>query len=76
MHGAPYWQTTPYTIPIGIGALLFVVLAASLFRRRTERRLVPGATLGALLLVASGLWMGTYALELSVTDFSTKVLLN
>ncbi|MFK8214466.1 histidine kinase N-terminal 7TM domain-containing protein [Haloferax volcanii] len=76
MHGAPYWQTTPYTIPIGIGALLFVVLAAYLFRRRTERRLVPGATLGALLLVASGLWMGTYALELSVTDFSTKVLLN
>ncbi|REA03684.1 two-component system sensor histidine kinase [Haloferax sp. Atlit-6N] len=76
MHGAPYWQATPYTIPIGIGAALFVALGAYLFRRRTERRLVPGATLGALLLFASGLWMGTYALELSLTDFSTKVLLN
>ncbi|MGB9956250.1 histidine kinase N-terminal 7TM domain-containing protein [Haloferax prahovense] len=76
MHGAPYWQATPYTIPIGVGAVIFVVLAAYLFRRRTARRLVPGATLGAVLLFASGFWMGTYALELSVTDFSAKVLLN
>ena len=76
MHGAPHWQVTPYTIPLGVGAGLFVVLAVYLFRQQTERKLVPGATLGALLLLASGLWMGAYALELSRTDFAAKVLLN
>ncbi|KAB1198354.1 MULTISPECIES: histidine kinase N-terminal 7TM domain-containing protein [Haloferax] len=76
MHGAPHWQVTPYTIPLGVGAGLFVILAVYLLRRQTERRLVPGATLGALLLLASGFWMGLYALELSRTDFAAKVLLN
>ncbi|KAB1193409.1 PAS domain-containing protein [Haloferax sp. MBLA0076] len=76
MHGASHWQATPYTIPLGVGAGLFVILGVYLLRRRTARRLVPGATLGALLLFASGLWMGMYALELSRTDFAAKVLLN
>ncbi|KTG28439.1 sensor histidine kinase [Haloferax profundi] len=76
MHGASHWQATPYTIPLGVGAGLFVILGVYLLQRRTARRLVPGATLGALLLFASGLWMGMYALELSRTDFATKVLLN
>ncbi|KAB1187672.1 MULTISPECIES: histidine kinase N-terminal 7TM domain-containing protein [Haloferax] len=76
MHGATHWQSTPYTIPLGVGAGLFVVLGVYLLRRRTKRRLVPGATLGALLLFVSGFWMGMYALELSRTDFAAKVLLN
>ncbi|WP_411967114.1 histidine kinase N-terminal 7TM domain-containing protein [Haloferax sp. YSSS75] len=76
MHGAPHWQVTPYTIPLGVGAGLFVLLAVYLLRRQTERRLVPGATLGALLLLASGLWMGMYAFELSRTDFAAKVVSN
>ncbi|AFK20035.1 PAS domain-containing protein [Haloferax mediterranei ATCC 33500] len=76
MQGASQWQATPYTIPLGVGAGLFVALGLYLLHRQTERRLIPGAALGALLLFASGLWMGLYALELSRTGFATKVLLN
>ncbi|ELZ78089.1 HTR-like protein [Haloferax larsenii JCM 13917] len=76
MNGVSHWQATPYTLPLGVGAGVFVALGVYLLRRRTEQRLVPGTVLGALLLFASGLWMGMYALELSRTDFATKVLLN
>ncbi|ELZ96865.1 HTR-like protein [Haloferax mucosum ATCC BAA-1512] len=76
MHGASHWQSTPYTIPLGVGAGLFIALGVYLLHRQTEHRLIPGATLGALLLFASGLWMGTYAFELARVDFTTKVLLN
>ncbi|WP_396611781.1 histidine kinase N-terminal 7TM domain-containing protein [Haloferax sp. S1W] len=76
MHGASHWQSTPYTVPLGVGAGIFLALGVYLLRRRMERQLVPGATLGAFLLFASGFWMGMYTLELARTDFATKVLLN
>ncbi|WP_410766669.1 histidine kinase N-terminal 7TM domain-containing protein [Haloferax sp. DFSO60] len=76
MYSATNWQVTPYTLPLGVGAALFVVLGAHLLRRQNMKRALPGATRGGLLLLASGFWMGVYALELSRTDFATLVLLN
>ncbi|MFC7202500.1 histidine kinase N-terminal 7TM domain-containing protein [Haloferax namakaokahaiae] len=76
MYSAADWQVTPYTLPLGVGAALFVVLGVHLLRRNDANRALPGATQGALLLLASGFWMGVYALELSRTDFATVVLLN
>ena len=62
------WQYTPYTIPVGLLSVESAVLAAYILRNRRT----PGAVPFGVLLLMTGLWMGSYALELASTSLAAK----
>jgi hypothetical protein len=65
---AAAWQWTPAGVATLAATLVFVVLAAYVWRRRSGS---AGAAL-ALVLVAVLLWAGAYAAELGATGLSAK----
>ena len=63
------WQETPFTIPLMIVSVISLILGAYIWWR--FRR--SWAIVGALLILASGEWMLTYALELGSSTLSAKI---
>ncbi|MEM4782139.1 MAG: histidine kinase N-terminal 7TM domain-containing protein [Halalkalicoccus sp.] len=68
------WQQTPYTLPLVLGAIGFAATAIYVLVRPGERARPPGTNLAAALLVASGFWLLTYALELSSASLEGAIL--
>lgn len=64
------WQWSPYIVPLLVAAAVSAALAVYAWQRRPT----PGATWFALLMLAVAEWSLTYALELSSSDLSAKVL--
>jgi len=70
VKGGPMtWQETPYTIPLAVAALTFVISAAHIWWRH---RVTAAKTLSLIFLGGSG-WMLGYALELAAVDLRMKV---
>jgi len=62
-------EYTPYTLPLIVAAAIALALAFFVFRYRK----VPGRVTFGFLMVAVAVWSAGYALEISATDFATKV---
>ena len=70
------WQHTPFTIPLLLGAAVQFLLLLYLLAHRSIYRRVPGAQTASLLLVASMVWMLTYAFELASEGYAMKLFWN
>ena len=62
-------EYTPSTLPLIVAAT--AALALALFVLKRQR--VPGRGTFALLMLAVAVWSAGYALEISATDYATKV---
>jgi PAS domain S-box-containing protein len=62
-------EYTPYTLPLIVAAAIALVLAYFVLKHRQ----VPGRVTFALVMIAVAVWSGGYALEISATQFETKV---
>lgn len=65
------WQSTPYAIPVIIGAFLSVVTALFVWRRGG-----PQTTISLVILLSAVEWLLAYALELSLAGMAAKVFWN
>ena len=70
------FQHTPYTIPLLLGAAVHLLLLLYLLAYRSIYERVPGSRAASLLLIASMVWMLTYAFELSSVGLAEKLLWN
>lgn len=70
------YQHTPYTIPLLLGAAVHLLLLLYLLAYRSVYERVPGSRAASLLLIASMVWMLTYAFELASTGFAAKLFWN
>lgn len=70
------FQHTPYTIPLLLGAAVHLLVLCYLLAYRTVYVRVPGSRVASLLLIASMVWMLTYAFELASSDLASKLLWN
>lgn len=70
------WQHTPYTIPLLVGASIHLVVLVYLLTHRSVYERVPGSWTASLLLVASTVWLLTYAFELASSDLASKIIWN
>ncbi|MFQ5976293.1 MAG: histidine kinase N-terminal 7TM domain-containing protein, partial [Candidatus Hydrothermarchaeales archaeon] len=67
------WQWNPYMIILIIVAAVSIIIALYILSKRHN---IIGASLGALILLASVEWTLGYVLELGSTNLSTKVFWN
>ena len=67
------WQWTPYTLPLAVTAVCLLGFAAYLFSLERGRWL-SGLSLGGLLLLAGGSWVGVYTVKLSLATLPAKAL--
>jgi PAS domain S-box-containing protein len=65
----PHWQFSPYSVILGLTAVLALAIAGVMWRRRPR----PGAVPFALLLLAVAEWAGMAALEHAAVGQATKV---
>jgi signal transduction histidine kinase len=66
-------QTTPFTAPILLAGVAYAAFAVYLLRRPSHRK-NRGSLIAAWLLLGLGVWLLSYAAQLSVTTLQAKLL--